>query len=133
MKTLASLSRGLIFGCGLLISGTTQPPKVLGFLDLLGRWNPTLAFVMAGAPATACAGYALARCHERPIFAARYTDIDQPLIVGSMLGLGRTVSGSGAGKSRELILARNRICPRDDRRDEREGPVEIARAIDYGY
>ena len=46
---LTSFGCGLLFGAGLLISGMTQPDKVLGFLDLFGAWDATLAFVMAGA------------------------------------------------------------------------------------
>jgi len=61
MQALASFLCGLIFGSGLMISGMTQPAKVLGFLDVFGRWDPTLAFVMAGALAISSVGYALAR------------------------------------------------------------------------
>ena len=53
MQVLASFLCGLIFGAGLLISGMTDPQKVLGFLDLFGAWDATLAFVMAGAGAVA--------------------------------------------------------------------------------
>ena len=60
MQALASFVCGLIFGSGLMISGMTQPAKVLGFLDILGRWDPTLAFVMAGALAISSVGYTLA-------------------------------------------------------------------------
>ncbi|WIM13602.1 YeeE/YedE family protein [Enhydrobacter sp.] len=94
MNIVASLVCGLIFGAGLLISGMTQPAKVLGFLDILGRWDPTLAFVMAGALAVSAAGFALARRASAPFFAARHQwptrkDIDRPLVVGSVLfGLG---------------------------------------------
>lgn len=48
---------GLIFGGGLLVSGMTNPAKVLGFLDLTGTWDPSLAFVMAGAIAVATLGF----------------------------------------------------------------------------
>lgn len=61
MQALASFFCGLIFGSGLMISGMTQPTKVLGFLDIFGRWDPTLAFVMAGALVISNAGYTLAR------------------------------------------------------------------------
>ena len=61
MRLFSSLLCGLLFGAGLLISGMTQPAKVLGFLDILGRWDPTLAFVMAGALMVTAGGYALAR------------------------------------------------------------------------
>ena len=49
---VASLVAGLIFGAGLVISGMTQPTKVIGFLDVLGGWDPTLMFVLAGATGT---------------------------------------------------------------------------------
>jgi uncharacterized membrane protein YedE/YeeE len=70
MQALASFLCGLIFGLGLMISGMTQPAKVLGFLDIFGRWDPTLAFVMAGALAISSVGYALARRQTRPVIAA---------------------------------------------------------------
>jgi uncharacterized membrane protein YedE/YeeE len=91
---LASLVCGLIFGLGLLISGMTQPAKVLGFLDIFGRWDPTLAFVMAAALVVSGIGFALVRQGKRPVLAARYlwptrNDIDRRLVVGSMLfGIG---------------------------------------------
>src|SRR5262245_65784202 len=90
MQALASFLCGLIFGSGLMISGMTQPAKVLGFLDIFGRWDPTLAFVMIGAVAVSTAGYALVRRAKRPVFVGQHlwptrTDIDRPLIVGSVL------------------------------------------------
>ncbi|MGJ7583544.1 DUF6691 family protein, partial [Variovorax sp. RHLX14] len=48
LTVIASLLAGLVFGLGLIVSGMANPAKVLGFLDLAGRWNPALAFVMAG-------------------------------------------------------------------------------------
>ena len=90
MNIFASLACGLIFGAGLLISGMTQPAKVLGFLDVLGRWDPTLAFVMAAALAVSGAGFALARRSAGPVFAAAHQwparkGIDRPLVVGSLI------------------------------------------------
>ena len=91
---LASFVCGLIFGFGLLISGMTQPAKVLGFLDIFGRWDPTLAFVMTAALVVSGIGFALVRQGKRPVLAAQYlwptrTDIDRRLVVGSMLfGIG---------------------------------------------
>ncbi|MDE2331213.1 MAG: YeeE/YedE family protein [Bradyrhizobium sp.] len=85
---------GLMFGAGLLISGMTQPEKVLGFLDLFGAWDATLAFVMAGAVAVAATGFALARHRGAPVFASANlwparNDIDTPLVTGAVLfGLG---------------------------------------------
>ena len=91
---LASLICGLIFGAGLLISGMNQPEKVLGFLDIFGAWDATLAFVMAGAVAVASAGFALARNRAAPLFAENFSwperrDIDAPLVAGAILfGIG---------------------------------------------
>jgi uncharacterized membrane protein YedE/YeeE len=99
MQGLASFLCGLIFGSGLMISGMTQPARVLGFLDIFGRWDPTLAFVMAAALAISSLGYALARRQGRPAFAAKHlwpnrTDIDRPLIIGSVLfGIGWGLAG----------------------------------------
>ena len=94
MLALASFVCGLIFGFGLLISGMTQPSKVLGFLDIFGRWDPTLSFVMAAALIISGIGFALLRQRNRPVLAAQHqwptrTDVDRPLVVGSVLfGIG---------------------------------------------
>ena len=94
MVALASFICGLIFGFGLLISGMTQPAKVLGFLDIFGRWDPTLAFVMVAALGVSGIGFMLIRRQRRPVLAAQHlwptrTDIDRPLVIGSVLfGIG---------------------------------------------
>jgi uncharacterized membrane protein YedE/YeeE len=87
---LASFACGLIFGAGLLISGMTEPEKVLGFLDIFGAWDATLAFVMAGAVAISSAGFALARRRGAPLFALSFLwptrrDIDAPLVMGAVV------------------------------------------------
>jgi uncharacterized protein len=87
---IASFLSGLIFGAGLLISGMTEPEKVLGFLDILGAWDATLAFVMAGAVAVAAIGFALARRRGTPVLAAKYrwptkSDLDASLVTGAVL------------------------------------------------
>ena len=111
MQALASFLCGLIFGSGLLISGMTQPTKVLGFLDIFGRWDPTLAFVMAGALAVSSAGYALARRQIRPVIAAQHfwpkkTDIDRPLVIGSVLfGIGWGLIGLCPGPALENLAS----------------------------
>jgi hypothetical protein len=111
MQALASLVCGLVFGCGLLISGMTQPAKVLGFLDIFGCWDPTLAFVMAGALAMSGAGYALARRFRGPLFAAHYlwptrSDIDRPLVVGAvMFGIGWGLVGLCPGPALENLAS----------------------------
>jgi uncharacterized membrane protein YedE/YeeE len=111
MIVLASLICGLIFGFGLLISGMTQPAIVLGFLDIFGRWDPTLAFVMVGALAVSGAGYVLARRRGRPLLAAQHlwparSDIDRPLVVGSLLfGVGWGLAGLCPGPALENLAS----------------------------
>jgi uncharacterized membrane protein YedE/YeeE len=111
MIAIASFACGLIFGLGLLISGMTQPTIVLGFLDIFGRWDPTLAFVMAGALAVSSAGYALARRRPRPFLTAKHlwpdrTDIDRPLVIGSILfGIGWGLVGLCPGPALENLAS----------------------------
>jgi uncharacterized membrane protein YedE/YeeE len=96
---VASFVCGLVFSAGLLISGMTDPVKVLGFLDVFGHWDPTLAFVMAGAVGVSAAGYAVARRLGAPLMAARslwpaLTRIDAPLVGGAVLfGIGWGLAG----------------------------------------
>jgi uncharacterized membrane protein YedE/YeeE len=91
---LGALMSGLVFGFGLVISGMTQPAKILGFLDIFGVWDPTLAFVMGAALAVSLPGFYLARRRERPLLTARFrwptrSEIDAPLIGGAALfGIG---------------------------------------------
>ena len=70
---IASFACGLIFGAGLLISGMTDPAKVLGFLDLFGAWDATLALVMAGAVAVSSLGFAIARRRGTPVLERTWT------------------------------------------------------------
>jgi uncharacterized membrane protein YedE/YeeE len=93
MRALASLLCGFVFGWGLFISGMMRPDKVLGFLDIFaipsGKWDPSLAVVMAAALAVTGIGYALVR-RRTPIFETQNhwparTAIDRPLVAGSIL------------------------------------------------
>jgi uncharacterized membrane protein YedE/YeeE len=109
MPILASFLCGLVFGAGLLISGMTDTQKVLGFLDVLGRWDPTLAFVMAGALAVSAAGYALARRVGKPALAPRHLwpearAIGRPLLGGAALfGIGWGLVGLCPGPAIENL------------------------------
>jgi uncharacterized membrane protein YedE/YeeE len=102
MRALASLFCGFVFGWGLFISGMIRPDKVLNFLDVLaipsGKWDPSLAVVMAAALGVTAIGYTLAR-RRAPIFETQnqwptQSAIDRPLIAGSVLfGVGWGVVG----------------------------------------
>lgn len=99
MLFFSSLLAGLVFGMGLIVSGMANPAKVLGFLDLTGRWDPSLAFVMAGAIAVAMVAFALARKRTSSILGAEIRlpskrSIDRRLVGGSLLfGVGWGIAG----------------------------------------
>ena len=94
-----SLLAGLVFGLGLIVSGMANPAKVLGFLDLAGAWDPSLAFVMAGAIAVAAVTFALAKRRTVSLLGTdmrlpNSRDIDRRLVIGSVLfGIGWGVAG----------------------------------------
>jgi uncharacterized membrane protein YedE/YeeE len=96
---ISSLVVGTIFGIGLTVSQMIDPAKVIGFLDLFGNWDPTLAVVMAGALAVSAPGYYLARKLGAPVLAARFEiptrrDIDARLVGGAALfGIGWGLAG----------------------------------------
>ena len=86
MKALLSFAFGLLFGAGLLLSGMTSPLRVLGFLDIAGHWDPSLAFVMGGAVLAAAPLFARSRRGQPP---AVHSPIDRRLIGGSAIfGIG---------------------------------------------
>jgi uncharacterized protein len=93
-KILAGFAAGLVFGIGLTIAQMTNPAKVLAFLDLFGDWDPSLAFVMAGAVAVTFAGFRLLRARTAPACGTAMqwptaAAIDARLIGGAALfGLG---------------------------------------------
>ncbi|QDY70580.1 DUF6691 family protein [Qingshengfaniella alkalisoli] len=99
MRNFLGFVSGLIFGLGLVISGMSNPAKVLNFLDLAGAWDPSLAFVMGGAMLVTYLGYRLAWQRGRPLLSARFDlpcdrSVDRPLIVGAALfGIGWGIGG----------------------------------------
>ena len=109
MAIIAPLICGLIFGAGLLISGMVQPTKVLGFLDIFGAWDPTLAVVMAAALAVAAPGFMLARNRPRPVLSGQYfwpgkSGIDTPLVLGAgLFGIGWGLVGLCPGPALESL------------------------------
>jgi uncharacterized membrane protein YedE/YeeE len=90
---------GLLFGIGLIVSGMTDPGKVLGFLDLAGNWDPSLLFVMGGATLVAAIGFGVARRRGRTLLGAPLrlpaaTAIDRRLVIGSLVfGAGWGLAG----------------------------------------
>lgn len=99
MTALMALLAGLVFGFGLLLSGMANPAKVLNFLDVAGHWDPSLAFVMAGAIAVTLPGYKLLRGWKAPLFSDTFhwpgaTAIDRRLVTGAVLfGVGWGLGG----------------------------------------
>src|SRR4051812_21128161 len=109
MLLVASLLCGLVFGAGLFVSGMVQPEKVLGFLDIFGAWDPSLAVVMAAALVVATPGYMLARQRARPMLAGQYfwpskSGIDRPLVLGAgLFGVGWGLVGLCPGPALESL------------------------------
>jgi uncharacterized membrane protein YedE/YeeE len=87
---------GLLFGAGLALSGMTDPARVLGFLDLTGRWDPTLAFVLGSALLPSALAYRWVRRMERPVMAGEFC-IPQNRVVESRLLVGAALFGIGWG------------------------------------
>ncbi len=99
MRTVSGFVCGLIFGIGLVVSGMSNPAKVLNFLDLAGTWDPSLAFVMAGATLATFVGYRVVLTRSQPLFSDQFRmpvprAIDRPLLAGAAcFGLGWGLGG----------------------------------------
>jgi uncharacterized membrane protein YedE/YeeE len=98
-QTLVALVSGLLFGVGLGFSQMIDPEKVIGFLDLTGNWDPTLAFVMGGAVLVTLITFRVILKRPAPILNGKFyvpsrTDIDKPLLIGAALfGIGWGIGG----------------------------------------
>jgi uncharacterized membrane protein YedE/YeeE len=99
MKNIITLLAGLIFGLGLMISGMTNPDKVIRFLDIAGIWDPSLMFVMIGGIAVAFVGFKFVQnksqtVFDEPIHLPGTTHISKELVIGSLLfGAGWALAG----------------------------------------
>jgi uncharacterized membrane protein YedE/YeeE len=99
IEIAAALIAGLVFGVGLVVSGMSEPQKVLAFLDITGDWDPSLAFVMVGAISVAFVGFRAARKRSTALSGAPMSlpsrrDITPSLLIGSALfGIGWGVVG----------------------------------------
>lgn len=123
---------GVLFGFGLIISGMSNPQKVLNFLDITGNWDPSLIFVMGGAVIVGLGGFYLASKRTEAFFGGvlhipSRRDISKPLIIGSLIfGAGWGIAGFcpgpaivavGAGHLKALVfvlamLAGMSLCKR---------------------
>ncbi|MDN3918780.1 YeeE/YedE family protein [Roseateles violae] len=110
---------GLLFGIGLILAGMTDPSKVIGFLDLAGAWDPSLAFVMGGAILVGLGAFALARRRATNLMGGAMhlpasPDIDRRLVAGSLIfgagwGLagfcpGPAIVSMGAGNAKGAVF-----------------------------
>ena len=99
LRLAAALGAGVLFGVGLVVSQMIDPGKVLAFLDIAGRWDPSLALVMAGALAVAIPGFRLAQRRGAPALGGRFDlpaqqTIDRRLVIGAaVFGIGWGIAG----------------------------------------
>ncbi|MDO3722283.1 YeeE/YedE family protein [Marinobacter sp. chi1] len=123
-QTLAALIAGLVFGIGLIVSGMANPEKVLGFLDLAGLWDPSLAFVMGGAIIVGLVAFSVARRRTLSFLGLKMNipqsnQIDKRLVVGSLVfGIGWGIAGFcpgpglvalGAGEGKAAVFVASMI------------------------
>jgi len=116
---VSSFLSGLIFGFGLLLSGMANPEKVLGFLDIAGLWDPSLAFVMGGAVLVGTVSFAFARRRTLSFLGLNMNipgnrQIDKRLVLGSLtFGVGWGIAGIcpgpgivglGAGETKAFVF-----------------------------
>ena len=123
IQIAVALTVGIIFALGLSVSEMINPARVIGFLDVTGRWDPTLLLVMAGALAVTIPGFPLILRRPKPFLAPRFSlptksRIDPPVILGAAIfGVGwwpgRLLSRTGTGCSGLGITAHHSICACD--------------------
>ena len=113
MNKLISLISGTIFGIVLVVSQMINPEKVLGFLDLFGNWDPSLAFVMIGALIVSSPLFHLIKNKDKPLFAEKFNysnnkEINNKLVIGSALfGAGWGLGGLCPGPAISSIALLN--------------------------
>lgn len=99
MRFLVNLAIGFVFGVGLVVSGMSDPAKVLNFLDVTGQWDASLILVLGGAVIVTFLGYRLVWSRRAPLTGGRFhlpqrSDIDARLIAGPVIfGIGWGIAG----------------------------------------
>ncbi len=111
MKRLAAaIVSGLVFGFGLTISGMGNPAKVLGFLDVTGNWDPSLALVLAGATGVTILIFRLVLKRQQPVLDSKFhlptrNDVDAALVLGAgIFGIGWGIAGFCPGPVYTTLL-----------------------------
>jgi uncharacterized membrane protein YedE/YeeE len=111
LSAFSALFAGLLFGLGLILSGMTDPGKVIGFLDLAGAWDPSLAFVMGGAILVGVVAFRFARVRRTSLLNAPMrlptaTAIDRRLVLGGLtFGIGWGIAGFCPGPALASLLS----------------------------
>lgn len=109
MNHIVALFAGLVFGLGLVISGMSNPQKVIGFLDVTGTWDPTLMLVMIGAIGVGLIPFRMATQKDKTLFGEpmpsfNKTQIDSRLVIGSgLFGIGWGLAGICPGPGITLL------------------------------
>ena len=122
MYAAASFLAGLVFGVGLIVAGMANPAKVIGFLDLAGAWDPSLALVMAGAITVGAGAFALMRNKTRTLLGAPVRlptarAIDRPLVLagyGAIKGLVFLAAMLAGSALFEFLRTGNRMSDRGE-------------------
>ena len=110
MANICSLISGVLFGFGLAISSMINPAKIVGFLDITGNWDPSLAFVMGGAVFVTAVTFRVILNRPAPMFANKFelpskVDLDGNLIFGAAIfGIGWAVAGLCPGPAISSII-----------------------------
>src|SRR5215212_10228060 len=109
LQILSGFAAGALFGIGLIVAQMTNPAKVLGFLDVLGKWDPSLAFVMASAITISALGYRIALHRGRPVLGLRFEiltrrDLEYWLLIGAAIfGIGWGLVGLCPGPALTIL------------------------------
>lgn len=115
MKEIAAFIAGLLFSLGLIFSGMTNPSNIIGFLDITGSWNPSLAFVLLSAVIVTGVGYRLVWKRSAPIYEAAFSVptsrvLDKRLIIGSAIfGVGWGLVGLCPGPALASVFTINGV------------------------